>query len=157
MTEEIITKVIKVMIVVITLFAGIFVAENIARSEREGRIKITELGWMIGHFILPYRLEFRRNTLIEYRNIKIVVSTVGAMFSSGKIDMIVNNVYYTTIAFHSDENDKKYHDIDVEREVFLDCKTEINHYDEDTDNEANEMHDNAVEWICKQLRKKVEL
>lgn len=156
MTEEITTKVVNVMIVFIILFACIL-ARRIIRSEREGRIKITELGWMIGHFILPYRLEFRRNTLIEYRNIKIVVSTVGAMFSSGKIDMIVNNIYYTTMAFHSDENDKRYHDIDVEREVFLDCKIEINHYDEDTDNEANEMHDNAVEWICKQLRKKVEL
>lgn len=119
-------------------------------------IKTTERGWA-GHFICAADCRFRRNTLVEYKDIKIVVSTVGALFTFGQIDTVGHNRYYETMAFHSDVNDTKYHDIDVEKGVELGCEWCIDHFNEDTDNEANEMHDNAVKWICEQLDKGVKL
>lgn len=89
----------------------------------------------------------------EYEDIKIIVSTVGSMRSNGEYQTIGACRYYETMAFHSDPSDNKYHDIDVERQIYLDCKTHIERLDEDTDNEANEMHDNAVKWVCEQLIK----
>lgn len=122
----------------------------------ENEIKTTERGWA-GHFICSDQCKFRRNTLVEYGDVKIVVSTVGAMFSFGKIDTVGHMRYYETKAFHSDVNDTKYHDIDVKKKVDLECETSIDRFDEDTDNEANEMHDNAVKWVCEQLKKGVKL
>lgn len=122
----------------------------------EHEIKTTERGWA-GHFCAADDCKFRRNTLVEYGDVKIVVSTIGVWFLMGKIEKVGCNRYYETMAFHSCEKDTKYNDIDVEREVILDCKTQIDRFDEDTDNEANEMHDNAVKWVCEQLKKGVEL
>lgn len=115
-------------------------------------IKTTERGWA-GHFICADKCSFRRNTLVEYNDIKIVVSTVGGMYSDGQYMTIGACRYYETMAFHSDPSDEKYHDIDVEKPVDLDCKCHIAHINEDTDNEANKMHDNAVKWVCDQLKK----
>lgn len=122
----------------------------------EHEIKTTERGWA-GHFICSSKCRFRRNTLIEYKDVKIVVSTIGAMFTQGKIDTLRCGRHYETMAFHSDLNDTKYHDIDVKKKVDLKCKWTIDRFDEDTDNEANDMHDNAVKWVCEQLKKGVEL
>lgn len=115
-------------------------------------IKTTERGWA-GHFICAHLCHFRRNTLIEYKDIKIVVSTVGSMYSNDGYIPVGALRYYETMAFHSDTSDDKYHDIDVKKEIYLDCKCHIEYIDENTDNEANEMHDNAVKWVCEQLIK----
>ncbi len=115
-------------------------------------IKTTERGWA-GHFICANHCAFRRNTLIEYKDIKIAVSTIGSMWLNGEYVTIGDCRYYETKAFYSDTGDKKYHDIDVKKEIDLDCKCHIERIDEDSDNEANGMHDNAVKWICEQLIK----
>ena len=104
----------------------------------------TERGWA-GHFICCHYCNFRRNTLLEYGDIRLVVSTVGNMWgpqeqtSPGKVAL---NAYYETMCFHSDPEDSKYHDADVEQEISIMGKRYIDHpY---ADDEANEMHEDVV-------------
>ena len=115
------------------------------------QVKRTERGWA-GHFICADRCLFRRNTLLEYEDTKIVVSTVGGMmvenYGKKRLDTVGHERYYETKAFHSDPSDTQYHDIDVEREIYLDCEWALNEID---DNKANDMHENAVEWVSKQM------
>lgn len=112
--------------------------------------KITERGWA-GHFFCADKCSFRRNTLIEYDDIKIVVSTVGLMESidGKKFKQIGYDRYYETMAFHSDPNDTRYHDIDVEKEITFESKWSINKID--ADDEANYMHETVVKEICSRL------
>lgn len=65
-----------------------------------------------------------------------------------EIETVGHERYYETIAFHSKLNDTLYHDIDVEREASLGCEWALNEID---DNKANDMHENAVEWVSKQM------
>ena len=107
-------------------------------------MKRTERGWS-GHFICADRCLFRRNTLLEHKGIKIVVSTVGAMQSfnkEGEFETIGCNRHYETMAFHSDKNDKRYHDMDVSRQVYFDSDWQISELD--ADDKANEMHEKIV-------------
>ena len=107
--------------------------------------KRTERGWA-GHFICGHRCLFRRNTLIEHNNIKIVVSTVGRLMMHEKIEPVGCDRHYETMAFHSDSDDNKYHDADVGREVIFDSNWMLSH--EMADNEANMMHEDVVKEIC---------
>ncbi len=120
-------------------------------------VKRTERGWG-GHFICGDRCWFRRNTLLEYHDIKIVVSTVGAMrdwsakgFPNDDVsfDTIGHNRYYETMAFHSDTMDTRYHDADVSREITFNSPWCIDHLD--ADDEANAMHETVVYEISNGL------
>jgi len=120
-------------------------------------VKRTERGWA-GHFICAYDCLFRRNTLLEYKDTKIVVSTVGLMRNvlKGKglgieeeFTELGYNRYYETIAFHSDPKDTRYHDIDVTRQVSFDSPWSIP--EPDADDKANDMHEAAVEELTKKL------
>ncbi|MBF1517414.1 hypothetical protein [Prevotella pallens] len=117
----------------------------------ENMVKRTERGWA-GHFICSYRCYFRRNTLLEYEGKFIVVSTVGRMVveyaDHSAFDTVGCDRYYETMAFYSDTSDLKFHDIDVERQIHLDCDWALNEID---DNKANDMHEKAVDWVSRQM------
>lgn len=119
-------------------------------------VKRTERGWA-GHFICSDRCLFRRNTLLEYNDIKIVVSTVGAMVNihsenypnNPKFASIGYERYYETMAFHTDKKDTRYNDIDVSKQIYFDSKWQIEKLD--SDDAANIMHENVVDEIIEKL------
>ena len=122
-------------------------------------IKRTERGWA-GHFICADRCLFRRNTLLEYDDIKIVVSTVGLMqkidlksdfhFSTSReFDEIGVNRHFETMAFHANKNNLRYHDIDVQRGVVFEAPWSI--AEVDADDKANDMHETVVAEITKRM------
>lgn len=112
-------------------------------------VKTTERGWA-GHFICSHQCLFRRNTLIEYKDIKIVVSTVGNLWNDNEIITIGYKRYYETMAFHADEDDKRYFDADVSRQVYFDSNWSIDH--PDADDKANQMHETVVNEIIEKLK-----
>ena len=114
------------------------------------KVTRTERGWA-GHFICAERCLFRRNTLLERGDVKIVVSTVGALMlpmsppDSNMVEMHTigaNNRYYETMAFHSNPKDERYHDADVTNEVHFKSNWSIN--EKDADDKANDMHNMVV-------------
>lgn len=115
-----------------------------------GGIIRTERGWA-GHFICANRCRFRRNTLLSYNDIKIVVSSVGLMEIDGKFDTIGHNRHFETMAFHSDPTDKRYYDANVSKQVYFDSEWAI--AEQDADDKANEMHEAVVAEITDKLLK----
>ena len=96
---------------------------------------------------------FRRNTLLEFGDIKIVVSTVGAMenlHNEGRFDTVGVNRYFETMAFYSNPEDTRYNDIDVNKEVYFESNWAIDILD--ADDKANEMHENVVSEIPDKLK-----
>jgi len=115
-------------------------------------IKRTERGWA-GHFCCAHRCWFRRNTLIEYNNIAIVISTVGAMEklnNKNGFDTIGYERYYETMAFHTDKSDMRYKDINVQKEVHFESNCALNEIG--LDDKANEMHECVVAEITKKMQ-----
>lgn len=110
----------------------------------ENQVNRTERGWA-GHYILADRCSFRRNTLLEYKDQKVVVSTVGRMNHVLGIGIvpISHDRHFETRAFMSCGN--KWDDIDSSKPVFL--KSECNLPEPDMELEANEMHENVVKEI----------
>lgn len=125
------------------------------------KVKRTERGWA-GHFCCSYDCKFRRNTLLEYGDIKIVVSTVGNYWPQHKMDndrklekwkhQIGANRFYETMAFYSKPNDDYYHDADVSKEIYFNSQWAINELNEHTDKLANKMHEDVVKELSKKLR-----
>lgn len=117
-------------------------------------VKRTERGWA-GHFICADRCKFRRNTLLEFNQVKIVVSTVGLMQSGingegkGFSPIGTFDRYYETMAFHSDKTDKRYHDADVSQQVNFESEWAISAID--ADDKANDMHEIVVNEIAERL------
>lgn len=106
-----------------------------------------ERGWA-GHFICSDRCDFRRNTLVTFENVKIVVSTVGSMrklHGEGFEDIGAGNRYYETMVFHADYFDTRYYDADVGREISFESPWSINELD--ADDRANDMHEAVVTEI----------
>lgn len=110
-----------------------------------------ERGWA-GHFICANECRFRRNTLLTYGDIRIVVSTVGLMENPlGKgFAEIGCGRYYETMAFHAHLNDTRYYDADIQRQVHFDSPWSISELD--ADDEANKMHEMVVSEITMKLR-----
>ncbi len=111
-------------------------------------VKRTERGWG-GHFIGADSCSFRRNTLLEHEDVKIVVSTVGNYCPEEDIRDIGLNRFYETMAFHSNYNDIIYYDADVSREVRFNSPWSIDRAD--ADDEANDMHENVVTELISKI------
>ncbi|MFC1453856.1 hypothetical protein ACFLQL_01615 [Verrucomicrobiota bacterium] len=86
---------------------------------------ITYRGWP-GHFCCSQRCVFHLNTLIEYKRIKIVVSTVGLMQDPMNKDAnkvvfaeIGMDRYFETMAFHAKKNGT-FWDANVQRQIYFD-------------------------------------
>lgn len=118
-------------------------------NKLNNRVNRIERGWA-GHFICANRCRFRRNTLLAYNDIKIVVSTVGLMeMDDGDFETIGHDRHFETMAFHADDNDKRYYDADVSRSVSFNSQWAISEID--ADDKANEMHENVVAEITERL------
>lgn len=120
------------------------------------KVKRTERGWA-GHFICADRCLYRRNTLLEAGDIKLVVSTVGNMYlkDANKIDTIGHERYYETMAFMSNPEDMRFHDMDVTKQIHFKSPWEIDRPDADDD--ADLMHERVVRELSSKLRKGEEI
>lgn len=106
-------------------------------------IQRTERGWP-GHFASAGYCRFRRNTLLECGDTRIVVSTIGLYRTSKSHGFmpIGHDRYFETKAFHADF-DGRYWDADVSREISFEspwCILEV-----DANDRANDQHE-AVVW-----------
>jgi hypothetical protein len=118
-------------------------------------ITVKERGW-VGHFIMGHKCMYRRNTLVSGDNISVVVSTVGNMVIDDKrgVDEVGLNRIYETMVFVS-KFENGYHEADVTKEVsnttsnWCLSKEELR---DDSDNQADAMHDNMVEEVAELIR-----
>ena len=124
-------------------------------------VNVIERGWA-GHFILADRCLFRRNTLLEYKDKKWIVSTVGAYRNhENKMDSIGYHRWYETMAFEAKE-EKGYIDANFEKEIPFDSKWCIwggdsweevcEDCDGTPDNAANDMHDKVVSELIDKIK-----
>jgi len=122
---------------------------NVSQSELNEQlaVKRTERGWA-GHFIFADRCLFRRNTLLELGDIRIVVSSVGLMKNTppfdkeGKFTTIGYDRHFETMAFMAQRVDNRYWDADVSRQIYFDSPWAIP--EPDAVDRANDMHEAVV-------------
>ena len=119
------------------------------------KVKITERGWA-GHFCGALQCRFRRHTLIEFGNQKVVVSTIGLYepfpdHGPPKFVHVRPDTYFETAAFWADPKDTRYNDADVTKEIKLDMQWKISEID--ADDKANVMHDTVVLALSIKLQK----
>ncbi len=134
-------------------------------------VKRTERGWA-GHYCCSRDCTFRRNTLIEYKGKKWVISTVGCQIcrhdlepylKQGDIMTIGCNRWYETMAFESlyDEYDDA--DVDYTKEISFnsewgiwgDTWEEVMERYKHPDIAANEMHEKVVEELMEKIKNEV--
>lgn len=114
-------------------------------------VKRTERGWA-GHLICAHDCLYHRNTLLEYGDKKVVVSTVGRYRpnkNSWEFEEIGLDRYFETMAFIADEIESGYIDADVTQQVLFDSNWRLPK--PDMENEADEMHEAVVAEITKDL------
>ena len=114
----------------------------------------TERGWA-GHFIASNCCLFRRNTLLSYPGVRIVVSTVGLYRDrrTDEINTIGCERHYETMAFHAEFIDP-YWEIDTDRQINFDSNWSLYYPDgvpREADMAANDMHETVVNEIINSL------
>lgn len=117
----------------------------------ETKVKRTERGWA-GHFIGGSECLYHRNTLLEFCEQKVVVSTVGRYSPFGKhhlgeFEMIGHNRYFETMAFIA--KDDEYHDIDVQKQVEFNSNWCLPKSDMEL--EADKMHEDVCAEISEYM------
>lgn len=115
------------------------------------KVKTTERGWA-SHFICANRCTFHRSTLIEYKGVQIVVSSVGAFLAHPLTDSKPTTIgcerYYETMVWFADDTEFK--DANVEKgELDFACPEVPIPWDEIN---ANNIHDNMVEKWKKEIK-----
>jgi len=123
-------------------------------------IKRTERGWA-GHYILANRCLFRRNTLLQYAGLSVVVSTVGLQVRRESLidpgveaspeehfETVGSGRYFETQAFHAMEGDR-WLDADVCQPISLNSPHTISEID--ADDRANNMHEAVVAELSERL------
>lgn len=127
-------------------------------------VKRTERGWA-GHFICANHCLFRRNTLLEYKDKKWVVSSVGGYVNpvTKTIEAIGIDRWYETMCFDAikkdgyiDTNiDIEHHPNEIGFEWGLFAKTIDELYEKHPapDNNANDIHEKWVEWAMEEIKK----
>jgi hypothetical protein len=118
-------------------------------------VKRTERGWA-GHYCCAMECQFRRNTLLEKGEVKIVVSTVGAMFQRNEEDgysEIGVNRYYETMVFFAKLEQGIYLDVDVQKQIPINQNWQIGKISEKADLEANNMHESIVKEMIERIQK----
>lgn len=121
-------------------------------------VRVTERGWA-GHLIFADACRFRRNTLLEYKDKKWIVSTVGAMpankYSLDKSENGFTTIgfgrYYETMAFEAQKKGV-YWDANVERQIDFDSNWALNECDFNSDQKANDMHENVVKELIAKIK-----
>ena len=121
-------------------------------------VKRIERGW-VGHFIGGHRCRFRRNTLLECGEKKVVVSTVGAYESpTGRFETIGVDRWFETMAFNA-KFEHGYWDADVNEIIdfespwglFAETWEELCKTYPQIDNSANDMHEAVVAELIQRL------
>ena len=121
-------------------------------------VKVTERGWA-GHFEDADRCAYHRNTLVEYDDRKIVVSTVGRYQVRGRIVEIDYERWFDTKVCVAVQT-AKYLEPDMKKEIHLDCDTAmyadnfsdlLKEHPEGIDNAADRMHEEAVKEVVKKI------
>ncbi len=122
------------------------------------KLKITERGFA-GHFCASRSCLFHRNTLIEYGNKRVVVSTVGNYQPNRTYndkDKHEHEIgicrFYETMAFEAHKSGI-YWEADVSKEFPFRSDWALNELEMETDAKADKMHDEVVAEISKKLFK----
>ena len=116
--------------------------QSIVRSER---------GWG-AHYCCANLCYFRRNTLVEKDEIRIVISTVGNMISNYITEKISGDRYYETMVFHAKLVQDIYWDADIQKPITFNSQWRITKLKFTSDMEANIMHENVVSEIIEGLK-----
>lgn len=104
-------------------------------------VKRTERGWP-GHYICADTCQFRRNTLLEFGEQRIVVSTVGKNRRQGETEWLSvggNGEFFETMTFAARDNDG-YWDADVRIDIADGIRRSTSYEDRD----GNDMHEAVV-------------
>lgn len=115
----------------------------------------TERGWP-AHYCGSARCMFRRNTLLELGEIRVVVSTIGMQRSArtGEIEEIGVNRHYETLAFYAELQDQ-YWEIDTDRQIEFNSpwriELDLKNIPAGISNTANEMHETVVAELTAKL------
>jgi hypothetical protein len=110
------------------------------------KVKRTERGWA-GHFICADRCRFRRNTLLECGDRRVVVSTVGLFYpnhNTREPEQIGYERHFETMAFVA-TFDGRYWDADVQQQINFRSPWSIGL--PDMDDTANDMHEAVVDEL----------
>lgn len=114
-------------------------------------VKRTEQGW-IAYYILADRCLFRRNTLLECGDVRVVIGTVGLLRDRAdtKFETVGHDRHFETKAFHAYRKDGRWWEADTCHEIRdIDAPQTI--VELDADDRANLMHEAVVDEMILKL------